>query len=415
MTALGTVAPEIAAFLNKERQRQSREISLVASENYASRAVLEAQGSLLTNVYADADPGLAVNDRCEYAYEIERLAVQWARELFGADYVNVQVHSGTQANAAVYMATLSPEDVVLAFSIDHGGHSSYGDSLSYCGRYFKNIFYGVDPDTEVLDYEEVLRIARACRPKLIIAGASGYPRVIHFDAFRSIADEVGARLLADVAHVAGLIAAGLHPSPVPYADFVTFTTHKTMGGARGGVLMCRGEHRCAVERAVVPGLQAGPLMHQVAAKAVTFREAQTVEFRHYQRRVLSNAKTLAAEFLNLGYRLATGGTDNHLIVLDLNATLSASSAASALYRAGIMVNEWPIPGKGSNAGLRIGTPAVTRRGMEENEMRILARLVHETLQCAGDRSVELRVKQKVAELAQVHEPYSTLSEKERVQ
>jgi glycine hydroxymethyltransferase len=400
---LAEIDPEIAKAIRAETERQARNLELIASENFVSAAVLEATGSVLTNKYAEGYPGRRYYGGCEVVDQVEELAIQRARDLFGAEHVNVQPHSGSQANMAVYLSCLAPGDTVLGPNLAHGGHLTAGSPMNFSGRLYKIVAYGVRRDTERIDLDEVRDLARRHRPKLIIAGGSAFPRAIDFGPFRAVADEVGARLMADIAHPAGLVAAGLHPSPVPYADFVTTTTHKTLRGPRGGMVMCRAAHARELDRVVMPGVQGGPLMHVIAAKAVALREAQTPAWRAYQEQIVSNAAALAGALLARGHRLVSGGTDTHLILLDLTPRgITGKDAQEALDRAWITVNKNGIPfdtrGPTVTSGIRLGTPAVTTRGMKEGEMAQIAELIDRVLARPGDAATEAAVRAEVAEL-----------------
>ena len=400
---LEQVDPEIAKAIRAETERQARNLELIASENFVSEAVLEATGSVLTNKYAEGYPGRRYYGGCEIVDIAEELAIARARELFGAEHVNVQPHSGSQANMAVYMTLLQPGDTVLGPNLAHGGHLTAGHPLNFSGKLYRIVAYGVTRDTERIDLDQVRDLARQHRPKLIIAGGSAFPRAIDFQPFRQIADEVGAALMADIAHPAGLVAAGLHPSPIPYADFVTTTTHKTLRGPRGGMVMCRQEHAAALDKVVLPGIQGGPLMHVIAAKAVAFREAQSPEWRAYQGQIVRNARALAEALMGRGYRLVSGGTDTHLMLLDLTPKgITGKEAQEALDRAWITVNKNGIPfdtkGPMVTSGIRVGTPAVTTRGMREPEMAQIAALVDRALTNLGNASVEAAVRSEVQEI-----------------
>jgi glycine hydroxymethyltransferase len=371
---------EIYDAIEGEKKREREQIILIASENYASKAVLEAQGSLLTNKYAEGLPGKRYYGGCEFVDVAESLAIARAKTLFGVDHVNVQPHSGTQANMAVYLAVLKPGDVILSMSLAHGGHLSHGHPVNFSGSLYRPVFYGVRRETGRIDYDEVARLAEEHRPRIIVTGASAYPRIFDFKRLREIADRCGALLMADIAHIAGLVAAGVHPSPVPYADFVTTTTQKTLRGPRGGMVMCKAEYAKAIDKAVFPGLQGGPLMHVIAAKAVAFKEALTPEFKIYQRQIVTNAQALAEGLLKRGFRLISGGTDNHLMLADLsNRNVTGKEAETALDQAGITVNKNAIPfdekPPAVASGIRLGTPCVTTRGMKEREMEIIAEAI----------------------------------------
>ena len=382
MSVLAKTDPLIYGAIRDEKKREQEQIILIASENYASAAVLEAQGSLLTNKYAEGLPGKRYYGGCEFVDVVESLAIERAKELFGVEHANVQPHSGTQANMAVYLAMLKPGDVILSMSLAHGGHLSHGHPLNFSGSIYRPVFYGVQRDTGRIDYDEVAQLAERHRPKLIVTGASAYPRTFDFKRLREIADNCQALLMADIAHIAGLVAAGVHPSPVPYADFVTTTTQKTLRGPRGGMVMCKEIYAKAINKAVFPGIQGGPLMHVVAAKAVAFREALSPKFKKYQRQIVTNAQVLAEALLKRGFRLTSGGTDNHLMLLDLSdRNISGRDAEAALDRAGITVNKNAIPfdekPPAVASGIRLGTPTVTTRGMKEREMKILAEAIDE--------------------------------------
>jgi glycine hydroxymethyltransferase len=401
--SLAAADPEIFEAIAGEQQRQNQAIELIASENFVSQAVLEAAGSVMTNKYAEGYPGRRYYGGCEYVDVAERLAIERAKELFGAEHVNVQPHSGTQANMAVYFACLEPGDTLMGMDLSSGGHLTHGHPLSYSGRDFEVVAYGVDRKTEVIDYEEVSRIAEEHRPKLIVCGASAYSREIDFERFRSIADGVGALLMADIAHIAGLVAAGLHSSPVPHCDFVTTTTHKTLRGPRGGLVLCKEKFAKQVDRAVFPGIQGGPLMHIIAAKAVALREALGESFKSYQEQLVRNAAAMAERLAQHDFRVVAGGTDNHLFLLDVSASgLTGKQAQVALESAGITVNKNTIPYDPNPplvaSGIRIGTPAVTSREMKEGEMSVIADLIADVLQQPDDSGVQNQVRAKVEDL-----------------
>ena len=403
MNRLELVDPDIAKVIRDETVRQARNLELIASENFVSEAVLEAVGSVMTNKYAEGYPGKRYYGGCEFVDVAEDLAISRAKELFGAEHVNVQPHSGSQANMAVYFTLLKPGDTVLGPNLAHGGHLTAGSPMNFSGRLYKIVPYGVTKETERIDMDQVRDLAKQHRPKLIIAGGSAFPRAIDFKPFRDIADEAGAALMADIAHPAGLVAAGLHPTPVPYADFVTTTTHKTLRGPRGGMVMCRERYAKDLDRTVLPGIQGGPLMHVIAAKAVAFREAQTPEWRAYQGQIVRNARALADSMLARGYRLVSGGTDTHLLLVDLTGKgVTGKDAQEALDRAWITVNKNGIPfdtkGPMVTSGIRIGTPAVTTRGMGEAEMGQIAVLMDRVLTNLGNGSVEAAVRDEVQEL-----------------
>ncbi len=403
MDSLKDIDPIVAAVIERDNERQRLKINLIAAENYASRAVLEAQGSMLTNKYAEGYPGHRYYGGCQNVDAVESLAIERAKELFGADHANVQPHSGAQANMATYFALLEHGDTVLAMSLAHGGHLSHGSGFNFSGKLYKFVTYGVDRETEIIDYDVVEKIAMMHRPKLIVAGASSYPRVIDFGRFRHIADQVGAKLMVDMAHLAGLVAANVHPSPVPHADIVTSTTHKTMRGPRGGLILCQAEWSSKINSSVFPGIQGGPLMHVIAAKAVAFHEAMQPEFASYQQAVLQNAKALASELNNLGFRLVTGGTDNHLALVDLSQIgVTGSTAEKALDAAGITVNKNAIPFDPHPpqiaSGIRLGTPAVTSRGFGAKEMELIAQSIVKVLSNVGNEEVYSEVHEQVSEM-----------------
>jgi glycine hydroxymethyltransferase len=396
---------EVAQILELEAKRQVSTVDLIASENHADRAVLEAQGCLMTDKYAEGYPGRRYYGGCAYIDEVENLAIERAKKLFKAEHANVQPHSGSQANMAAYLALLEHGDVVMGMSLSHGGHLTHGSTVNFSGKWYRFIPYGVDPETEMLDYDEVERLAVEHKPKLIIAGASTYPRIIDFERFRYIADKVGAKLLADMAHIAGIVAAGLHPSPVPYAQVVTSTTQKTLRGPRGGFILCPKDLASAIDAAVFPGIQGGPLMHAIAAKAVCFFEAMQPEFVDYQKSVLKNARVLASELQQYGLRVVSGGTDNHLALVDLSPMgISGKDAEGALEAAGILVNRNAIPFDPKppriSSGIRLGTPAVTTRGFGVEEMKRIASLILQILSHLGDKRVERQVCEEVKEMCQ---------------
>ena len=403
MSKLADVDPEIAKALRAEAQRQHRNLELIASENFVSAAVLEAVGSVLTNKYAEGYPGRRYYGGCEVVDVVEELAINRAKELFGAAHANVQPHSGAQANMAVYFTLLKPGDTVLGPNLSHGGHLTAGSPVNYSGKFYTIVAYGVRKDTERIDLDQVRDLARQHRPKMIIAGGSAFPRAIDFAPFGEIAREVGAALMADIAHPAGLVAAGLHPSPVGIADFVTTTTHKTLRGPRGGMVLCGTQHAQALDRTVMPGVQGGPLMHVIAGKAVAFHEAATPAWREYQKQIVKNAATLASALMERGYRLVTGGTDTHLMLMDLTSRgITGKDAQEALDRAWITVNKNTVPLETKSpmvtSGIRVGTPAVTSRGMREGEMTEIARLIDRVLSNLGSASVEATVRGEVQEL-----------------
>ena len=384
MAMLEQTDPDIFRYIQYELERQSNQLELIASENIVSKAVLEAQGSIFTNKYAEGYPNRRYYGGCDYADEVEALAITRAKEVFNAEYANVQPHSGSQANMAVYFATLKPGDKVLGMDLAHGGHLTHGASVSFSGKLFNFISYGVQRDSETINMEEVERIAFENRPKMIVAGASAYPRIIDFERFRHIADQIGALFMVDMAHIAGLVAAGVHPSPIPYADFVTTTTHKTLRGPRGGLILAKEKHAKVLDSNIFPGIQGGPLIHVIAAKAVVFKEAMTGEFIQYQQQVVKNADVLATELHRRGFRVVSGGTDNHLMLIDLNnKNITGKEAEHILEDAGLTVNKNAIPfdtqSRFVTGGIRIGTPAVTTRGLKEPEMVMIADWINRAL------------------------------------
>lgn len=375
---------QVADAIEMEVERQRSKIELIASENFVSNAVIEAMGTPLTNKYAEGYPGKRYYGGCECVDIVENLAIERAKKIFGAEHANVQPHSGAQANMAVFFATLKPGDTVLGMNLSHGGHLSHGSPVNMSGTYFNIVQYGVDKDTQVIDYDEVERIAEECKPKLIVAGASAYSRTIDFERFAKIAEKVGAYLMVDIAHIAGLVAAGLHPSPVPYADFVTTTTHKTLRGPRGGLILCKEKYAKMINKAVFPGIQGGPLMHIIAAKAVCFGEALTDEFKAYQTQIVKNAKALCDALIKRGFKIVSGGTDNHLMLIDLtNMNITGKEAEKLLDDVGVTVNKNTIPFETTSpfitSGIRIGTPAVTSRGFKEEDMDKIAEIIFLTL------------------------------------
>jgi len=407
---LASVDPEIALAVAREVGRQRDTLELIASENFVSEAVLEAMGTPLTNKYAEGYPGKRYYGGCEHVDVAESLAIERAKALFGAEHANVQPHAGAQANLAAYLALMPPGSTLLGMALAHGGHLTHGHKVSATGIVFKAVQYGLSPETGLLDYDQVASMAREHRPQVIVAGASAYPRLIDFARFRAIADDVGARFVVDMAHIAGLVAAGCHPSPVPHADVVTTTTHKTLRGPRSGLILCRKEFAKAIDKSVFPGMQGGPLMHMIAAKAVCFREAATPEFAAYARQVVENAKALATALVERGYELVTGGTDNHLMLVDLKrADYSGAEAEAALHRAGITVNKNAVPGDprppAVTSGLRIGTPAVTTRGLGVAAMRDLAGWIDEALRHRDDAAALGRIRANVADLCAAHPLY----------
>jgi len=395
--------PEIYTAIRNEIKRQEDNLELIASENFASLAILEAQGSVLTNKYAEGYPKVRWYGGCEYVDEAERLAIERAKELFGAEHVNVQAHSGTQANMAVYFTALRFKDTVLAMDLACGGHLTHGHPHNFSGMFYNVVTYGVDKKTEALDYDNILNLARKHKPKMILAGASAYPRRMDFKEFRKIADKVGAYLFVDMAHIAGLVAAGVHPSPVLYADFVTSTTHKTLRGPRGGFVICKKGFAKKIDAEIFPGIQGGPLMHVIAAKAIAFREAMSPKFRNYQRHVVRNSRELARALAHKGFRIVSGGTDTHLILVDLTQKgLTGSDASCALEQAGITVNKNLIPFDKKNpaitSGIRLGTAAVTTRGMKEFHMRQIAQFIYEAIEASDDPKKLKEIREKVLTL-----------------
>ncbi|MGI6359373.1 MAG: serine hydroxymethyltransferase [Bacillota bacterium] len=408
--SLKLVDPEIQSVLDRELERQQGNIELIASENFVSRAVLEAMGSVLTNKYAEGYPGRRYYGGCEVVDVAENLARDRAKQLFNADHANVQPHAGAMANMAVYLTALNPGDTVLGMNLAHGGHLTHGSPVNFSGILYNIVPYGVDQETQRIDYDQVRKLAEEHRPKMIIAGASAYPRIIDFQAFREIADAVDAVLMVDMAHIAGLVAAGLHPTPVPYADFVTSTTHKTLRGPRGGLILCKKKHAKAIDKAVFPGMQGGPLMHIIAAKAVAFKEALSEEFQKYQQQVLNNAKALGEGLLARGFNLVSGGTDNHLLLVDLRSKgLTGKVAEKVLDSVRITVNKNTIPfdpeGPFVTSGIRIGTPAMTSRGMDEAAMQTIANLMADALDNPESDLVLTKVRKGVTELCQAFPLY----------
>ena len=405
IAAIRSADPEIAKWIDTEAARQNDGIELIASENFTSTAIRAAQGSVLTNKYAEGYPGRRYYGGCEFVDEVEKLAIQRACELFGAEAANVQPHAGSQANMAVYFALLNPGDTVLAMSLDHGGHLTHGHPMNFSGKLFNIVPYGVSPETEAIDYDEVERLAMECKPRMILAGASAYPRVIDFARLRQIADKANAYLFVDMAHIAGLVAAGVHPSPVPYCDVVTTTTHKTLRGPRSGLILCKEKYIKAINSKVFPGLQGGPLMHVIAAKAICFKEAMSDDFKAYQKQLVKNASVLADELTRLGYRIVSGGTDNHLMLVDLrpkNAT--GKEVQIACDKAGITLNKNMIPFDPEKpmitSGVRIGTPAVTTRGMKEAEMLKIADFIDRAVKNKDNDEALAAIKEEVRQFAQ---------------
>jgi glycine hydroxymethyltransferase len=403
MSALSSYDPELYAAILGETHRQAEKLELIASENFVSEAVLEALGSVMTNKYAEGYPGRRYYGGCEYVDRAENLARDRAKQLFGCDHVNVQPHSGSQANMAVYLTVLKPGDRILGLNLSHGGHLTHGHPLNFSGKLFQVSDYGVTKETETIDYDALVARAREVQPKMIVAGASAYPRILDFLRFREAADACGAYLMVDIAHIAGLIVAGLHPSPVPVADFVTTTTHKTLRGPRGGMVMCKEKYAKELDTMVMPGIQGGPLMHVIAAKAVAFKEALEPGFKDYQRQVVANAKAMAERLVSHGYHIVSGGTDTHLMLVSfIDKGITGKAVEQALDRAGITVNKNTVPFDPQKplvtSGIRIGTPAITTRGMKEPEMRTIADLIHRVISNLGDTSVEQAVASDVLAL-----------------
>jgi glycine hydroxymethyltransferase len=398
---LREVDPDIAEIIKLEGRRQAEGLELIPSENFVSEAVMEAAGSVLTNKYAEGYPGKRYYGGCEFVDRAEVLAIERAKKLFGAEHANVQPHSGSQANTAVYMSTLQPGDTVLGMNLAHGGHLTHGHPLNFSGRMYKFVPYGVTRETELIDYDEVDKLAREHKPKMIVAGASAYSRIFDFARFAEIAKAVGALLFVDMAHIAGLVAAGVHPSPVPHADFVSTTTHKTLRGPRGGLILCRAQYAKELDKLMFPGIQGGPLMHTIAAKAVCLKEAMEPEFRTYQEQVVTNARALAAAMAKHGFRIVSGGTDNHLFLVDIQSRgLTGKDAQPGLDRAGITVNKNAIPFDPlppmTASGIRMGTPAITTRGMREADMEKIAAWIAEVLMHLGDGEIETRIRGEIA-------------------
>jgi glycine hydroxymethyltransferase len=403
MSNLKVVDIEVWNLIQKEIDRQEYQLEMIASENMASPAVMEAEGSCLMNKYAEGYPKARYYGGCEYVDEVEKLAIERVKMLFGAEHANVQPHSGTQANMAVYFAILNPGDTILSMSLSHGGHLSHGATVNFSGKFYKIVHYGVSKETEMIDYEEVRKLALEHKPKLIVAGASAYPRVIDFEAFYNIAQEVGAFLMVDMAHIAGLIAAGIHPSPIPYADFVTSTTHKTLRGPRGGFILCKEKYAKIIDKTIFPGIQGGPHMNIIAAKAVCFKEALQPEFKAYQQQVVKNAQVIAKVFNEEGFRIVSGGTDNHLVLIDVSTKgLTGAEAEKLLEEAGITVNKNAIPFDPRppriTSGIRIGTPAITTRGLKEKEVEEVAGFMCEILKNPDNESLRKSIREKVREI-----------------
>jgi len=402
---LSSFDPAIADAIIKETERQEYSLEFIASENFVSERVLEAQGSLMTNKYAEGYPAKRYYGGCEFVDIAEQLAIDRAKELFGAEHANVQAHSGSQANMAVYFAVCNPGDTILGMNLAHGGHLTHGSPVNFSGKLFNIVPYGVREDTGTIDYDEVERLANEHKPKMIVVGASAYPRELDFVAFRKIADQVGAVVMVDMAHIAGLVAAGVHPSPIPHAEFVTTTTHKTLRGPRGGMILCREEYAKVLNSNIFPGIQGGPLMHVIAAKAVAFKEALEPEFRDYSRQVVKNAQALAGTLVDEGFKLVSGGTDNHLMLLDFTGTdLTGKVAEAVLEEAGITVNKNAVPFDTRSpfvtSGIRIGTPASTTRGLKEAEMQQVGRWIARALKNSEDKAILAEIRQQVRDLCE---------------
>ncbi|MGE5662889.1 MAG: serine hydroxymethyltransferase [Deltaproteobacteria bacterium] len=410
MSTLKTVDPEIYDVIRRETERQAYGLELIPSENFVSEAVLEAAGSVLTNKYAEGYPGKRYYGGCEFVDQAESLAIERAKAIFGAEHVNVQPHAGSQANMAVYLAAMNPGDTLLGMNLSHGGHLTHGSPVNFSGKLFKVVSYGVTQDTETIDFDQVRALALEHRPKLIVVGASAYPRTIDFAAFRKIADEAGAMVMADIAHIAGLVATGLHPSPIPYCEFVTTTTHKTLRGPRAGLIMCRAEFAKKLDSAIFPGIQGGPLMHIIAAKAVALKEAMTPEFKEYQARIVGNCRAMANAIARRGFRLVSGGTDNHLFLVNLKDTpMTGKEAQESLDRVAITVNKNTVPFETRSpfvtSGIRAGTPAVTSRGMGEKEMDAIGSWIADILAAPNDAAVQKRVAAGVRALCEAFPLY----------
>ena len=403
MSFLKSFDPEIFDAIRLETERQEYKLELIASENLVSEAVLEATGSVMTNKYAEGYPGKRYYGGCEYVDIAERLAIERAKKLFNCEHVNVQPHSGSQANMAVYMSVLKPGDTIMGMNLSHGGHLTHGSPVNFSGQLYKVVFYGVRKDDHRIDMDMVRELAKQHRPKMIVVGASAYPRIIDFKAFREVADEAGAMVMVDIAHIAGLVATGLHPSPVPFAEFVTTTTHKTLRGPRSGMIMCREQFKKEIDKKIFPGIQGGPLMHVIAAKAVAFKEALEPSFKEYQKQVLANAKALSEALMEKGFTLVSGGTDNHLMLVDVSSMgLTGKESEDALVKAGITANKNTIPFDTQSpmvtSGVRLGVPAVTTRGMKENEMRVIASFIERALSNRSDEKELDKIKSEVKEL-----------------
>lgn len=401
--SLNKIDSQIAKAIEAETERQKNNLVMIASENYTSQVVMNIQGSVLTNKYAEGYPGARYYAGCKNVDIVENLAIERAKKLFKAEFANVQPHSGSQANMAVYFSFLSPGDTIMGMDLAHGGHLSHGSNINFSGKLYKAVFYGVDPQTHRIDFDQVRSLARSFRPKLIIAGASSYPRIIDFKPFKQIAEDIGAYCMADIAHVAGLIVGGQHPSPFPFADFVTSTTHKTLRGPRGGLILAKKKYAKQIDAQIFPGIQGGPFMHVIAAKAVAFKQAMTPEFADYQRQIVNNAKILAEELLARGLELISGGTDNHIVLINLNKNdLTGIDAENALEHAGIIVNKNSVPfdkkRPSVTSGIRLGTPALTTRGMKEREMKTIAECITRVLERPYDKRALKDVKSTVHSL-----------------
>ena len=403
MSILSQFDPAVAEAIQHETERQEYNLELIASENFVSEAVLEAQGSVMTNKYAEGYPGKRYYGGCHHVDVVENLAIERAKELFGADHANVQPHAGSQANMAVYNAVCQPGDTILGMNLSHGGHLTHGSPVNFSGRFYNVVPYGVSPETETIDYNEVERLALEHKPKMIVVGASAYPRIIDFPAFRTIADKVGAKVMVDMAHIAGLVAAGVHPNPVPYAEFVTTTTHKTLRGPRGGMILCREEFAKTINSQIFPGIQGGPLMHVIAAKAVAFKEALQPEFKTYQQQIVKNAAKLAECLMAKGFKLTSGGTDNHLMLINFTGTeITGKAAEEALDKAGITVNKNTVPFETRSpfvtSGIRVGTPACTSHGLKETEMEQVAGFIADAIANIGNDEALAGIQKRVNEM-----------------
>ncbi len=416
MEHLAKTDPEVFDAIVKEYERQFYNLEMIASENFTSLAVMEATGSVLTNKYAEGLPGKRYYGGCEFVDIVENLAIERAKKLFGAEHANVQPHSGSQANMAVYFAVLQPGDTIMGMDLAHGGHLTHGAKVNFSGKLYNVVHYGVNPETELIDYDQLYKLAKEHKPKLIVGGASAYPRVIDWAKLREIADEVGALLMVDMAHYAGLVAGGVYPNPVPYAQFVTSTTHKTLRGPRSGFVLTTQEYAKAIDKSVFPGIQGGPLMHVIAAKAVAFKEAMSEEFKEYAKQVVNNAKALAEELQKEGFKIVSGGTDSHIVLVDLrNKNIIGRDAEKALERAGITVNKNAVPfdplPPTKTSGIRIGTAALTTRGMKEEEMRKIARWISQVLHNLDDENLIQKIREEVKELCEAFPLYPELKVK----